>query len=153
MASKKLPPPDLSIPILPKYQKVLDDSTKFLTFSRDIAKRWTLARILQLAFFLEAVDFFVLMVQCKFINTSHVYCPKCKEHMEIARRSREPEGLEWTCKKQRPIPGKYNSFYPACNKTRTVRTNSWFHNSKLSLPEILIITHQWFKRVIKLINN
>ena len=35
-----------------------------------------------------------------------------------------------------------------CNKSRTARTNTWFYQSKLSLPEVMLITYHWWYKVI-----
>jgi len=62
--------------------------------------------------------------------------------LNIAER---PDGYQWGCKQQMKHPTKPWIKKPAYGDIRkTSRSNSWFFNSKLSLPKVSIITHHWW---------
>lgn len=55
------------------------------------------------------------------------------------------DGIRWVCKNPKDpsslvCPG-------VCNSTRSVRYNSWFYNSKLTLGEIVLFTYFWYNKI------
>lgn len=129
-----------------KYKEQITQAKKFFTFQRDPFKTWTLFKITILAAIMSASDFFLLLVQSKFINKTNVLCDTCSQPMNINKYDSSPDGLRYQCKRSRPNPkDPLNPLHCDCSKT--VRTNSWFFNSKLSLPEVTLITHNWWYKV------
>ncbi|GBN03305.1 hypothetical protein AVEN_249562-1 [Araneus ventricosus] len=64
-------------------------------------------------------------------------CPTCGEKMVLCERNDISEGYHWVCRK---------FGMNADHVRRSVRKGSWFDESKLSMPEILMITYLWAKR-------
>ena len=60
-------------------------------------------------------------------------CPKqqCDNDLSWTRRSRVPDGYMWRCSKK------------SCNREVSIRHNSWFCGSHLSISKILALTYAW----------
>lgn len=72
---------------------------------------------------------------CKDHNllSSSIKCPKpeCGNTLRWQRRSASGDGFVWRCSKRN------------CNGQTTIRQNSWFSGSKLSIEKILALTYAW----------
>ncbi|GBN39308.1 hypothetical protein AVEN_148385-1 [Araneus ventricosus] len=64
-------------------------------------------------------------------------CPTCGEKMVLCERNDISDGYHWVCRK---------FGMNAHHVRRSVRKGSWFDESKLSIPEILMITYLWAKK-------
>lgn len=135
-----------SINILDKYHEETEQAKSFLTFGRNIFSTWTLSKITHLAFIMVPKDFYHLLVQSEFIDTSNVLCEKCNDKMSLYSNAHRADGVQWECKKSKLLPGM-SITKGKCNTSKSARTNSWFFNSKLSLPEVLLITYHWWYQV------
>lgn len=136
--------------VLDTYESKIQDSKHFLTYNRNPFSTWTLFKITILASIMTPSDFFLLMIKHGFIDPSNVRCKLCKGPMKLNRAER-PDGYQWDCKQQKVHPTKPWIKIKACDISKTARSNSWFFNSKLSLPEVLIITHHWWYKVRQLV--
>ena len=65
-------------------------------------------------------------------------CPKCNEPMKLLHF--EKQGWYWDCKSEKPIK---NQAKKICNTRVSMRTNTFFNNSKLSYFQILGFAHLW----------
>jgi len=130
--------------------KYVNEKKKALTafsYNRDPFIKWAIPKILLYAYTMSSSDFYRLLVQDSFINNNYVKCVKCQEPMKLNNCKACPEGLLWECKK-----GKFDPLNPLepkiCGTSKSVRTNSWFNHSKLTPQEIMIITCNWWNKVI-----
>ncbi|GBN17481.1 hypothetical protein AVEN_112070-1 [Araneus ventricosus] len=71
------------------------------------------------------------------IITKEYACPTCGEKMVLCERNDISDGYHWVCRKLG---------MNAHHVRRSVRKGSWFDESKLSMPEVLMITYLWAKK-------
>lgn len=70
----------------------------------------------------------IKILQDKGLLTKEMNCLKCNSQMYLSE-SDNTDGYKWRCK--------------VCKTSKTVRTNSWFSNSHLSMHKILQLTYMW----------
>ena len=72
---------------------------------------------------------------CKEHNllASSVQCPRaqCTNTLRWTRRNSSRDGYEWRCSKK------------SCNGMASIRQNSWFSGSRLSIEKVLALTYAW----------
>ena len=71
---------------------------------------------------------------CKEHNllASSVKCPRAEcNALSLTKRASSRDGFEWRCSKR------------GCNGMASIRQNSWFSGSKLSIEKILALTYAW----------
>lgn len=71
--------------------------------------------------------------------TKTVVCPHCGNNMKLTKCDDRSDGKKWQCQIQ--VKGKRHRV------ERTVRADSWFENSNLSLAEMVEITYWWTRDV------
>ena len=76
--------------------------------------------------------------QKKKIFSEKKNCPKCDKKMELKPRADAIDKYRWECSDSK------------CKKSSSIRTNTWFAKSKLSIRQILITIYSWY---IKLPQN
>ncbi|GBN08085.1 hypothetical protein AVEN_273838-1 [Araneus ventricosus] len=79
------------------------------------------------------IDVIKFCMDVNWIAKEYVCC-KCGEKMVLSERNDISDGYNWVCRQ--------SDHYIK----RTVRKGSWFDGSRLSIPEILIITYLWVKK-------
>ena len=144
-----------NLPIMAKYKEEREKAKGFLTHNRDPFSKWTLTSITHLAMVMETKDFYHLLVESHFIDPTKVHCKACKTvgKMHLQVNQAKPDGLMWSCTEKVSPTGKLLDKKP-CRGRRSVRTNSWFSCSKLSMPEIMLITYMWwYKFPLRVISN
>ncbi|XP_054770517.1 uncharacterized protein LOC129278343 [Lytechinus pictus] len=62
-------------------------------------------------------------------------CPVCDDDMRLTETRDRYDGLKWTCKKRKGVDRH--------SKECSIRKDSWFENSNLSLPETVKFTYWW----------
>lgn len=124
--------------VLDKYQEEIARAKLMLSHGKDPFQRWTITKITHLALIMEPREFYQLLVESSFIVTSHVKCGKCGEigKMSLQKNPSKADGLVWACNNKISPDGKSYNKRP-CNSTRSVRVNSWFYKSKLTMPEVI----------------
>ena len=131
--------------ILNKYQNQIQAGKLFFTFGRDPFSHWSLYKISTCASIMHPSDFYKLLVEAKFIDPTNIKCSKCNQPMKLNVNNDEADGVKYDCKQSTIKPG---DFFPStCKTSKTARTNSWFFQSKLSLPEILLLSYSWWYKV------
>lgn len=140
----------MSDSIKKKYSAQEEQARSAFTFNRNPFKEWTYAFLHLYVFLMSKQDFYYLLVESQFINQNYIRCPKkdCRRPMDLTQDASRPEKLIWTCNKGYRKPGKVLE-KTVCRTKKSVRTNTWFSNSKLSPQEIMIITYNWWHQVIK----
>ncbi|KAG8175131.1 hypothetical protein JTE90_023413 [Oedothorax gibbosus] len=61
-------------------------------------------------------------------------CPGCKESMQLKKRKGKGDNWEWRCRNM------------THEVKRSIRKGTWFEKSKLSIPEILLMTWFWINK-------
>ncbi|GBM88543.1 hypothetical protein AVEN_86736-1 [Araneus ventricosus] len=79
------------------------------------------------------IDVIIFRMDVNLFGKEYVCC-KCGEKMVLCERNDIFDGFNWVCRK--------SDHYIK----RTVRKGSWFDCSRLSIPEILIISYLWVKK-------
>lgn len=69
---------------------------------------------------------------------SKYVCPVCGKGMSLRARPKKIDKLEWICRTKSA---------PSHSVTRSIRSGSYFEKSKLSIPDILLLTHLILLRV------
>ena len=75
----------------------------------------------------KPVGEFIKFLQDRGLITRNYDCPKCGKAMVLGFNRSISDQYRWRCFK--------------CKMTRSIRLGSWFHNSKLSLVDILLLTY------------
>ena len=129
--------------ILAKYSSQIAKAKECFSYSRDIFTYWNSSQISYLAMTLEKSDFYLYLVESKFIVIEFVNCKKCAGPMTQRLNKSKPEGIVWACNNSigNGIHAK------KCNSSRSARFNTWFYKSKLTLPEILLLTYLWWAKL------
>ena len=72
---------------------------------------------------------------CKEHNllASSIMCPRenCSNTLSWTRRASSRDGFEWRCSRRK------------CNGMASMRQNSWFSGSRLSIEKVLALTYAW----------
>lgn len=72
--------------------------------------------------------------------TASYECPLCRGPMNFVRRSSLKDGYEFKCKARRENVSEHSL-------SRSIRSGSWFSNSKLSFHQVLVITYMWVAKM------
>jgi hypothetical protein len=99
--------------------------------------RWNITKIFQIITFLTSIDLISYLKEIKFIDHSKLRCLKCNGVLTLNNKQRSVDGLIYQCN------GKFES--KPCNGSRSVRANSWFSRSKLTMFQIMSYTYYWWK--------
>lgn len=134
--------------ILSKYQQELKRAQDSFSFCRgtSILETWTICKILFLAFHLTTRDVYEYFVEVGFIDVQYAKCPKCSQKMLVQTEVSKVDGCIWACNNRVIKEGKIYMTEP-CKTRVSVRKNSWFSRSKLSLLEVLLFTYCWYENV------
>ena len=80
-------------------------------------------------------DHYQCIQWCKEHNllASSIKCPRedCNNTLTWTRRTSSRDGYEWRCSRRK------------CNSMASVRQNSWFSGSRLSIEKVLALTYAW----------
>ena len=74
----------------------------------------------------------------KGLIASKYFCPKCASEMKLVEKKDCMDGFRWRC--QKSVEGEKHCV------TRSVRSGSWFEESKLAIDDVLIVTYCWIER-------
>ena len=129
------------ISVLDKYQ--ISKAKKSFSYGRDLFQYWNSSKITFLAMIMDKPDFYKFLVETKIINIDHVSCNKCKGKMVYRLNKAKTDGIVWACNNKIGT----GIYARTCNSTRSVRTNSWFFKSKLSISEVLLYTYIWWSKI------
>ena len=111
---------------------------------------WTTFVIGLVHFVMNPVDRVNFLAECKFLDKSTLKCGNegCDRDkgFNLVSKSNIPDGCVWQCQSKKL---KKNSCFQktACRSNITVRTNSWFSKSNLTIGEILWYTYYWWHKV------
>ena len=97
---------------------------------------WSILKITQIIHILSSFDLISYLIELNFIDHSNLKCLKCQGVLKLNNKQRSIDGLIYQCN------GKLNN--RPCNGTRSVRSNSWFSHSKLTIYEILCYSYYWW---------
>ena len=115
--------------VLDKYSDQIQKANGAFTYNRNMFKVWNSTMISFLAMIVDKADFYKLLVEISFIVTEFVTCKKCDGKMVTRLHKNKPDGMYWT------YNNKIGTGIHAtkCNSSRSVRVNSWFYKSNLSM--------------------
>ncbi|KAG8182242.1 hypothetical protein JTE90_024175 [Oedothorax gibbosus] len=69
----------------------------------------------------------------------HLKCPKCSADMKLKPERKISDNLVWICRN--------SENRKTCGCKRSLREDSWFRNSKMTLQEVFLLTYELVKRV------
>ena len=128
--------------VLKKYEEKLEEILERFIYGRNPFKTWSRYKIDVLSALMTNSDFFKYLIEVGFVDSSFIKCPDCEGSMEIQRKKKAADGIIWYCDNKLYVVGQgYKR--KVCGKEMSVRTNSWFSQSKLTVVEILIVTYHW----------
>ena len=129
--------------VLSKYSAQISKANECFTFGRNLFSTWNTTRITFLSMIMDKTDFYLYLVENQFIVTDFVKCKKCDGPMNFRLNRSKADGCVFACNNK--IGTGIQS--TKCNSTKTVRTNSWFYKSKLSLQEIVLLSYLWWSKL------
>ena len=133
--------------VLVKYSGKIEEAKKKFSFSRNVMEKWTSTKISFLGMMLSPKEFYEVMVENGFIETSKVFCKQCKnDGMKFQNSEGKVDGVRWYCSNKISVDGS-KFCLKTCNGTRSARFNTWFYKSKLRILEILLITYFWWYKI------
>lgn len=94
---------------------------------------WTLRKLERILFQHQLV--FISFLQRVGLILSSVKCPICNQNMEQREKSREIDGVYWYCTTS------------GCKMEMSIRSNSFFSRSHLSLSSIITLAYCWFTKI------
>ena len=132
---------------LSKYANKVKESESKFSFQRSIYDNWNLSFIFFLINNVSKVDLIVFLIEQKFLIPNHLTCKNCnlQKKLELVQRSSSTDHCVWKCHT------KISKLQ--CPGMVSVRKNSWFSQSKLSIFEILILTYAWWTGIIRKVNK
>lgn len=128
--------------VLLKYSAMLSRAQDAFSFGRNLFNEWTSIKISVLASIMSKADFIYLLIEIGFLNTEFVKCKQYKGQMSLQEHSTPADGVRWICRNYMPSRSRLVKSKP-CTGTRSIRSNSWFYQSKLKPVEILMFTYYW----------
>ncbi len=129
--------------VINKYSSAISKAKESFSYGRDLFSYWNSSRISFLSMIMEKADFYLYLVENKFINTEYVKCLKCAQSMDYRCNASKADGLVWACNNKIGKGIKAEK----CKSSRSVRANSWFFKSKLTLQEIVLLTYLWWAKL------
>lgn len=134
---------------LNKYKKAIDDIKNKFTYNRNVFGKWT---TFVLHFFITILDPLAklnFLVEHKFILPTGLKCniAGCRGgKFKFQKKKSKADGYVWKCKGRKLKEGSCYKTEP-CTGMLSIRKNTWFSKSKLSVGEVLYFTCYWWHGV------
>ena len=129
-----------------KYDLQIKRAKEAFSYGRDLLSCWSSVKIIFLSTTLTKPDFYCYLVESKFIVNEFVQCNLCNGKMTLQEHSASIDGIRWICQ-NKISTGKLIVKVKKCNGSKSIRTNTWFSNSKLRPLEIVLFTYFWWKKI------
>jgi transposase-like protein len=114
---------------MPKIQKLTEITEIILSTEEILSESWTQTSFI--SYFSENIfDIIEWCAKRKLINNSFI-CEKCNDSMSLIKSPKGIDMYRWNC--------------PRCKATKSIRVNSIFDNSRLSLKSFLLVLLLWAK--------
>ena len=129
-----------------KYDLQIKRAKEAFSYGRDLLSCWSSVKIIFLSTTLTKPDFYRYLVESKFIVNEFVQCNLCNGKMALQEHSASIDGIRWICQ-NKISTGKLIVKVKKCNGSKSIRTNTWFSNSKLRPLEIVLFTYFWWNKI------
>ena len=133
--------------VLLKYDLQIKRAKEAFSYGRDLLSCWSSVKIIFLSTTLTKPDFYCYLVESKFIVNEFVQCNLCNGKMTLQEHSASIVGIRWICQ-NKISTGKLIVKVKKCNGSKSIRTNTWFSNSKLRPLEIVLFTYFWWNKIL-----
>ncbi len=135
--------------VLDKYKNVMDGLKSKFTYNRDVFFKWTTFLLHLFHTGMDPLDKLNFLVELRFIVTTGLKCnvKGCQGGIfKLRKKTGKADGYVWKCQGKKLKKGSCFKT-ESCPGVLSIRKNTWFSKSKLSMGEILYFTYYWWHGV------